>query len=75
MSALIFTPSALLEGQRYRSTTRKGHEGVIQYAEIANDIWYGENTTAYRVRVRPDFFKGELMREDFWATVAIRSEA
>jgi hypothetical protein len=74
MSALIFTPSALLEGQLYRSTTRKGHEGVIQYAEIANDIWYGENTTAYRVRVRPTY-EGTTIREDFWATVAVRSEA
>jgi hypothetical protein len=75
MSALVFTPSALLEGQYYRSTTRKGHDGIIQHAEIANDIWYGENTTAYRVRVRPSYSKGDLIREDFWATVAVRTEA
>jgi len=75
MSALIFTPSALLEGQHYRSTTRKSHEGVIQYAEIAPEIWYGENTTAYRVRVRPTYSAGSPLREDFWATVAVRTEA
>lgn len=75
MSALIFTPSALLEGQRYRSVTRKNNEGVIQYAEIAPELWYGENTTAYRVRVRPDYSRTDLIREDFWATVAVRMEA
>jgi hypothetical protein len=74
MSALIFTPSALLEGQRYYSRSRN-IEGVIKEATIAEDIYYGDNTTAYRVRVRPDYSKGDLVREDFWAIVAVRSEA
>jgi hypothetical protein len=73
MSALVFTPSALLEGKYYRSRSRK-IDGIIQEAEIAPEIWYGENTTAYRVRVRPTY-NGTILHEDFWATVAVRLEA
>jgi hypothetical protein len=74
MSALVFTPSALLEGKHYRSRSRK-IDGIIQEAEIAPEIWYGENTTAYRVRVRPTYSKTDLIRHDFWATVAVRMES
>ena len=74
MGALVFTPSALLEGQYYRSTSRKGLDGIIQEAEIQPQIWYGENTNAYRVRVRPTY-DGTTIREDFWATVVVRTEA
>jgi hypothetical protein len=73
MSAPIYTTSALLEGKYYRSVSRK-IDGIIQEAEIAPEIWYGENTTAYRVRVRPTY-NGTTFHEDFWATVAVRLEA
>jgi len=75
MSALVYTPSALLEGKSYRSTTRKGFEGIIQEATIQPQIWYGENTHAYRVRVRPTYSVGSFLREDFYAVVAVRIEA
>jgi hypothetical protein len=72
MSAQIYTPSALLEGKYYRSISRK-IDGIIQEAEIAPEIWYGENDTAYRVRVRPTY-NGTILHEDFWAVVAVRKE-
>ena len=74
MSALVYTPSALLEGKLYSSRTRKV-EGIIQEAEYQPHIWYGENTHAYRVRVRPTYSVGSFLREDFYAVVAVRIEA
>jgi hypothetical protein len=73
MSAQIYTISSLLEGQSYKSRSRK-IEGTIVHAEIADEIWYGENTTAYRVRVRPNYSRTDLIRDEFWATLAVRKE-
>ena len=75
MSAKTYTISALLEGKSYRSNNRRGLEGIIQEAEIANEIWYGENFTAFRVRVRPTYEIGKMLQEDFWATIAVRKDA
>ena len=73
MATKLYTIESLLVGKNYRSVSRK-IDGIIQEAEIAPEIWYGENTTAYRVRVRPTY-DGKILREDFWATVAVRMEA
>jgi|LakMenEpi07Sep12_1017427.scaffolds.fasta_scaffold00289_8 hypothetical protein len=74
MSALVYTTSALLEGKYYRSRSRR-LEGIIQEAEIAPEIYYGENDTAYRVRVRPQFGDNpKSWGKDFWAVVAVRKE-
>jgi hypothetical protein len=73
MSAQIYTISSLLEGQSYKSRSRK-IEGTIVHAEIADEIWYGENTYAYRVRVRPNYSRTDLIRDEFWATLAVRKE-
>jgi hypothetical protein len=77
MSALIYTPSALLEGKLYSSRSR-GIEGIIQEATIQPQIWYGENTHAYRVRVRPTYTGNSISLnrwKDFYAVVAVRVEA
>ena len=73
MSAQIYTISSLLEGQSYKSRSRK-IEGTIVHAEVANDLWYGEDTHAYRVRVRPNYSRTDLIRYEFWATLAVRKE-
>ncbi len=65
MSALKYTIESLLVGKPYRSHTRNGVEGVITHAEKRDGIWYGDNTEAYLVVVRPN--RGN----DFYATVAI----
>ena len=71
MSAKTYSIETLLEGKFYRSISRK-IEGIIQEAEIANEIWYGENFTAFRIRVRPTFEIGKMPQEDFWATIAVK---
>jgi hypothetical protein len=73
MSAQIYTISSLLEGQSYKSRSRK-IEGTIVHAEVASDLWYGEDTHAYRVRVRPNYSRTDLIRDEFWATLAVRKE-
>jgi len=74
MSALIYTPSSLLEGKYYRSRSRHV-EGIIQEATIQPQIWYGENTTAYRVRVRTQHGDNpKSWGKDFYAVVAVRIE-
>jgi predicted RNA-binding protein (virulence factor B family) len=71
MSAKTYSIETLLEGKFYRSNSRN-IEGIIQEAEIANEIWYGENLTAFRIRVRPNFEIGKFLNEDFWATIAVK---
>ena len=75
--ANLYTIENLLEGKFYRSNSRKRLEGIIQEAEIANELWYGENLTAFRVRVRPQFSSTSGLTsfsygKDFWATVAVK---
>ena len=67
MSALTYTIENLLVGKHYHSRNRHD-EGIIQYAEKRDGIWYGENFEAYVVQVRPT--RGI---KDFWATVAVKT--
>jgi len=62
----------LLEGKYYRSTNRKGLDGIIQHAEKRSEIWYGENYEAYSVKVRPTYDGKGIFRNDFWATIAVQ---
>ena len=76
MSANVYSIETLLEGKYYRSNSRN-LEGIIQEAEIANELWYGENLTAFRVRVRPQFSSTSKLTsfsygKDFWATIAVK---
>jgi len=63
---------SLLEGKYYRSNSRKGLDGIIQYAEKRDNVWYGENTEAYLVKVRPTYDGKGIFRNDFYATVAVK---
>ena len=66
MATKLYTVENLLIGKNYRSTNRKGLEGEIRSAEKREGIWYGENTEAYLVQVKPE--RGEY----FYATVAVK---
>ena len=66
MSAKPYTIESLLEGKYYRSLSRHD-EGTIVYATQRPEIWYGENTEAYAIEVRPT--RGI---KNFWATVAVK---
>ena len=67
MSARKYSVDNLLVGKYYRSISRHD-EGIINYAEKRDAIWYGENMQAYAIRVSPT--RGI---NDFWATVAIET--
>jgi hypothetical protein len=67
MSAKPYTIESLLEGKYYRSHSRHD-EGVIQYAEKREGIWYGENFEAYAIEVKATRGIG-----NFWATVAVKT--
>ncbi len=67
MSARQYSIEHLLVGRHYHSRNRHD-EGIINYAEKREGIWYGENLQAYAIRVSPT--RGI---NDFWATVAIET--
>ena len=73
MSALTYTPSDLLLGKVYYSQHRYNMSGIIQEAIHAPEIWY-ENAEAYKVRVRPTYEMGKMLKEDFWATVCVSND-
>jgi hypothetical protein len=66
MATKLYTIENLLVGQNYRSRNRN-FEGVITHAEKREGIWYGENTEAYVIQVRPT--RG---LSDRYATVAVK---
>jgi hypothetical protein len=70
--ANLYSIETLLEGKYYRSTNRKGLDGIIQDAERRGNVWYGENTEAYLVRVRPTYMGTGVLRNDFYATIAVK---
>lgn len=69
--ANLYSIENLLEGKYYRSVTRKGLDGIIQYAEKRSDVWY-ENAEAYLVKVRPTYDGKGIFRNDFYATVVVK---
>lgn len=66
MSAKIYTIESLLVGKSYKSRTRN-FEGEIISAEKRDGIWYGENTEAYLITVRPPHSVS-----DRYATIAVK---
>lgn len=58
----------LLVGSYYSpaSYSRKGLIGEINFAEKRDDVWVGENSSAYSIRFRP---AGSIA--DQWATISV----
>jgi hypothetical protein len=71
MATKAYAIADLLEGKYYRSLGRH-IDGIIQYAEKREGVWYGENYEAYLVTVRPHYEMGKPFRSDFYATVAVK---
>jgi hypothetical protein len=69
--ANLYSIENLLEGKYYRSVSRKGLDGIIQYAEKRSDIWY-DGAEAYLVKVRPTYDGKGIFRNDFYATIAVK---
>jgi hypothetical protein len=74
MATYKYDIPTLLEGKYYRSLSRH-IDGIIQYAEKRENVWYGENFQAYTVTVRPTY-KGfpDLPKPDFYATICVQLE-
>jgi hypothetical protein len=71
--ANTYSIETLLEGKYYRSRSyaRKGLDGIIQWAEKRENVWYGNNAEAYVVKVRPTYDGKGIFRNDFYATVVV----
>jgi hypothetical protein len=70
MATYKYDIPTLLEGKYYRSLGRH-IDGIIQYAEKRDGVWYGENYQAYLVKVRPTYKGNGIFRNDFYATIAV----
>jgi hypothetical protein len=66
MATKLYTIESLLVGKNYRSRNRH-FEGEIVSAEKRESIWYGDNTEAYLIAIRP---KGSV--SDRYATIAVK---
>jgi hypothetical protein len=66
MATKLYTIESLLVGKHYRSRNRF-FSGEIVHAEKREGIWYGENTEAYLITIRP---KGSV--SDRYATIAVK---
>jgi hypothetical protein len=71
MATKSYDIATLLEGKYYRSLNRH-IDGIIQYAEKRENVWYGENYQAYVVKVRPTYKGDGIFRNDFYATIAVK---
>ena len=69
--ANLYSIETLLEGKYYRSVNRKGLDGIIQYAEKREGLYY-DNAEAYLVKVRPTYDGKGIFRNDFYATVVVK---
>jgi hypothetical protein len=65
--------SEALVGKYYRSRSRRGLEGIIQYAEKRDNVYTNENEYAYFVTVRPVYNpeKPSTWFGDFGATIYV----
>ncbi len=71
MATKAYSIVDLLEGKYYRSLGRH-KDGIIQYAEKRDGVYYGEGYEAYLVSVRPQFVLGKPFHADFYATIAVK---
>ena len=60
--------SSALEGKFIRSSQG---EGIIQQAEIRNNVATPDRVFAYAVQVRPHREYGKIYKEDFWTTIYV----
>ena len=63
--------SEALVGKFYRSRSRYGLEGIIQFADKRDDVYTAEGEYAYAVKVRPTYNGTGIFRNDFYATVYV----
>ena len=73
MATYKYDIPTLLEGKYYRSLSRH-IDGIIQYAEKRDNVWYGENFQAYVINVRPTYKGDGIFRNDFYATICVQLE-
>jgi hypothetical protein len=73
MATYKYNIPTLLEGKYYRSLSRH-IDGIIQYAEKRENVWYGQGFDAYLVKVRPTYKGDGIFRNDFYATVCVQME-
>jgi hypothetical protein len=66
MATKLYTIENLLVGKTYNSRSRN-FEGEIVYAEPRPEIWYGDNTEAYLITIRPKYSVS-----DRYATIAVK---
>jgi hypothetical protein len=71
MATYKYDIPTLLEGKYYRSLSRH-IDGIIQYAEKRDNVWYGDNFEAYAVKVRPTWNGTGFPKPDFYATVCVQ---
>lgn len=69
--ANLYSVETLLEGKYYRSTSRRGLDGIIQSAEKRENVYF-DNAEAYLVRVRPTYKGDGIFKNDFYATIAVK---
>lgn len=67
-----YSVEEILVDTYYRSSVRRGNEGIIVEAVKRDDI-YLSNGDAYAVRVRPQYFAGRPLFSDFWATIGVNA--
>ena len=65
MTTKVYSIETLLVGTSHYSNSRR-IEGIIQYAEKREGLYYGEGLEAYAIQVRPNH------RGDFWSTICVR---
>ena len=53
MSANIYSIESLLVGKNYRSRSVSGE--IVRAEKHPHAVWYGENTEAYLVEIRPEY--------------------
>ena len=73
MATYKYDIPTLLEGKYYRSLGRH-IDGIIQYAEKREGLYYGEGLEAYAIQVRPQYTSGSFLKPDFWATIVVDTD-
>ena len=62
--------SEALEGKFHRSYVNS-REGIIQFAELRNDVYTKEGVFAYACKVRPQWNGQGFPKPDFYTTVYV----
>jgi hypothetical protein len=70
--ANLYNIESLLIGKTYYSVNRKGLSGIITDAEKREGVYF-HNADAYVVKVRPVYKGDGIFRNDFYATIAVKT--